>query len=122
MCLSIATRNCCPSFAQMNLKMNMVKYILFQKGSTKTLWNLFSLFSDSYAGAIGMTAYTYGYNLNGIMSFKSSNLVSRSQTNVNSITDVAGDLDALAADSLPKRSDNSSIYKLVPWVANLPQL
>ena len=67
-----------------------------------------------------MTAYTYGYNLNGIMSFKSSNLVSRSQTNVNSITDVAEDLDALAADSFPKRSDNSSIYKLVPGLPICP--
>ena len=53
----------------------------------------------------------------GILSYKSANLVSRSQTNINSMQDleVTADLNALAADTLPRRAKSSSVNDQVDW-------
>ena len=64
--------------------------------------SFFSVQRQLGGGNRNMTAHVYGYNINGILSYKCSNLVSHSQTNVNAIDDAARNLDALASNTLPK--------------------
>ena len=66
-----------------------------------------------------MTAHVYGYNINGILSYKCSNLVSHSQTNVNAIDDVARNLDALASNTLPKRSNCKGVFNNIEITLSL---
>ena len=59
-----------------------------------------------------MTAYSYGYNLNGILSYRSSNLLN----NVNTSYDVSPTgIDSLAADRLPKRTAKDSVKRDTEW-------
>ena len=53
--------------------------------------HLFSVQRQLCGGSRNMTAYVYAYNINGILSYKSANLVLRSQTNINSIQVVTAD-------------------------------
>ena len=62
-----------------------------------------------------MAACVYAYNINGILSYKNANLVSRSQTNIKSIQQVTADLKALAADTLSKKTKSSSVSDQVDW-------
>ena len=77
--------------------------------------SFFSVQRQLCGGSRNMTAYVYAYNINGILSYKSANLVSRSQTNINSMQEVTADLNALAADTLPRRAKSSSINDQVDW-------
>ena len=64
-----------------------------------------------------MTAYVYGYNVTGNITFTSSKLVSKKQTNVYETEHCF----SLAANSknLPKRQSVQGIFDKVPWPVKL---
>lgn len=59
-----------------------------------------------------MTAYSYGYNLNGILSYRSSNLLNNVKTSYN--VSPSG-IDSLAVDRLPKRTAKDSVKLDTEW-------
>ena len=81
--------------------------------------SFFSVQRQLGGGNRNMTAHVYGYNINGILSYKCSNLVSHAQTNVNAIDDVARNLDALASNTLPKRSNCKGVFNNIEITLSL---
>ena len=68
-------------------------------------------------GTQNMTGYTYGYNINTILSLKSTRQLMRKQTNV---YDVASSLPLLhGQELLPKRQANDSIFESIAWYVNI---
>lgn len=63
-------------------------------------------------GNKNMTAYSYGYNLNGILSLKASHLVSGIQT---SYDISACNIDSFAVESLPKQTAKDSVKQDTKW-------
>ena len=64
-------------------------------------------------GTQNITAYIYGYNVAGNISFTSSKLVSKKQTNV---FETAQCLTlATKSENLPRRQPGEGIFDKVPW-------
>jgi hypothetical protein len=68
-------------------------------------------------GSRNMTAYTYGYNVLGILTYRSSKLVSRKQTNVYAMEECMelGD----NSSHLPKREKSKGIFDTVQWTVEI---
>ena len=69
-------------------------------------------------GNRNMTAYTYAYNVNSILSQRTSHLISRKQTNVHDAYESAQSLDQLASSTLPKKSHATSGKFKIGWSVN----
>ena len=57
-------------------------YIIPKKISQDVVESFFSSQRQMCGGSRNMTGFTYGYNVNGLLSFRHSKLVSKKQTNV----------------------------------------
>ena len=66
-----------------------------------------------------MTAYTYVFNVNNILSQRSAHLVSRKQTIVDDAYDSAKSLDQLATDVVPKKSNKETCKYILTWIRSL---
>lgn len=64
-----------------------------------------------------MTAYTYGYNVLGIVTYRSSKLVSRKETNVYAMEECMelGN----TCSQLPKREKSKGIFDIIEWTVEL---
>ena len=60
-----------------------------------------------------MTAFSYGYNLNGILSYRSSHLLKGIQT---SYDVCSSSIDSLAVHKLPKRAAKDSVKQDTEWM------
>ena len=87
-------------------------YLIPKRLNQDIVESFFSLQRQLCGGNRNMTAYSYAYNVNGILSFQSSNLVTRSAYNIEAMEDT------VKSQHLPKKSRHSakdSVY----WTANL---
>ena len=68
-------------------------------------------------GSRNMTAYTYGYNVLGTITYRSSKLVSRKQTNVYAMEECMelGD----NSSQLPKREKSRGIFDTIQWTVEI---
>ena len=89
-------------------------YLIPKRLNQDLVLSFFSVQRQLCGRSRNMTAYVYAYNINGILSYKNANLVSRSQTKINSIQEVTADLN-LASDTLPRRAKTSSVHDQVDW-------
>jgi len=92
-------------------------YIILKRLNQDCVESFFSVQRQMCGGTHNMTAYTYGYNLTGNISFTGSKLVSRKQTNVLEVDDCMN----IAAHSgtLPKRQAGESIFSKIVWPVTL---
>ena len=92
-------------------------YLVLNRLNQDCVESFFSVQRQMCGGTQNMTAYIYGYNFAGNISFTNSKLVSRKQTNVYETEQCL----TLAADSqnLPRRQSGESIFDKVRWPVTL---
>ena len=90
-------------------------YVILKRLNQDIVESFSSVQRQMCGGNTNMTAYTYGYNVNGMISFKCSSLVSTRKTNVEDIAQCAKELDRLAENELGKRRRNSGGVGRCKW-------
>ena len=90
-------------------------YIVPKRLNQDVVESFFSSQRQMCGGTRNMTAYTYGYNVNGLVTYCSSKLISNKQTNVYEVEECLhlGDV----GEHLPRRQKTDSVD--VTWVAHL---
>ena len=92
-------------------------YLILRRLNQDCVESFFSVQRQMCGGTQNMTAYSYGYNLAGNISFTGSKLVSKKQTNVFEVTECLSL--AANAEHLPKRQTGESIFHKLLWPVNL---
>lgn len=87
-------------------------YVIPKRISQDCVESFFSVQRQMCGGNSNMTAFSYGYNLNGILSYRSSNLLKGIQT---SYDVCSSSIDSLAVDVLPKRTATDSVKQDTEW-------
>lgn len=92
-------------------------YLILRKLNQDCVESFFSVQRQMCGGTQNMTAYIYGYNLAGNISYTGSKLVSRKQTNVLEVEECI----SLATNSeiLPKRKTGEGIFGKILWPVNI---
>ena len=93
-------------------------FIVPKRINQDSIESFFSVQRQMCGGNRNMTAYTYAFNVNSILSQRSAHLVSRKQTNVHDAYDSAKSLDQLATDVMPKRSNKETCKHILTWSLN----
>lgn len=91
-------------------------YIIPKRLNQDIVESFFSSQRQMCGGSTNMTAFTYGYNVNGIISYRQSALMRKKQTNVYEVEDCLQL--AKASEQLPKRSQHSNNID-VTWTVEL---
>lgn len=92
-------------------------YLILKRLNQDCVESFFSVQRQMCGGTHNMTAYTYGYNLAGNISFLGSKLVSKKQTNVFETAECLSL--AASSENLPKRQTGESIFNRVLWPVRL---
>ena len=75
-------------------------YLIPKRLNQDIVESFFSLQRQLCGGNRNITAYSYAYNVNGILSFQASNLVTRSAYNIEAMNDT------VKSQHLPKKSQH----------------
>lgn len=70
-------------------------------------------------GTHNMTAYTYGYNVNSMISYSEAKRLSKKQTNTYDVDDIEFGDRRKCKDSIPKRSNVQGIFSGNMWPLHL---
>lgn len=88
-------------------------YISLGKLNQDFVESFFSCQRQMCGGTQNMTAYVYGYNINGYATFQASKVLGAKQTNVYEIKAFTSSLKE--DQNLPRRITNDSVYDMVEW-------
>lgn len=92
-------------------------YLILKRLNQDCVECYFSVQRQMCGGSSNMTAYTYGYNVNGTISYTSSQLVSQKQVNVSELQECLNL--AASGQTLPKRQTGEGILRTVLWPVRL---
>ena len=90
-------------------------YVIPQKLNQDIVESFFSSQRQMCGGSRNMTAFTYGYNVNGLVAFRSSRLIKNKQTNVNEVEECFHL--AQSNEHLPRRDEQTDLD--LTWTVHL---
>ena len=85
-------------------------YIIPKRISQDVVESFFSVQRQACGGTNNMTAYTYGYNVNSMISCSEAKRLSKKHTNTYDVDDVEFGEGQKCKDSIPKRSNVQGIF------------
>jgi hypothetical protein len=88
-------------------------YIIPKRISQDVVESFFSMQRQA-CGGTNMTAYTYGYNVNSMISYSEAKRLSKKQTNTYDIDSEFG-VGQKCKDSIPKKSNVEGIFTSNQW-------
>ena len=90
-------------------------YVIPKRLNQDIVESFFSSQRQMCGGSQNMTAFTYGYNVNGLNAFRSSRLIKNKQTNVNEVEECFQL--AQSNQHLPRRDGHTNLD--VTWTVDL---
>ena len=90
-------------------------YVIPKKLNQDIVESFFSSQRQMCGGSRNMTAFTYGYNVNGLVAFRSSRLIKNKQTNVNEVEECFHL--AQSNEHLPRRDQQTDLD--LTWTVHL---
>lgn len=90
-------------------------YVIPKKLNQDIVESFFSSQRQMCGGSRNMTAFTYGYNVNGLVAFRSSRLIKNKQTNVNEVEECFHL--AQSNEHLPRRDEQTDLD--LTWTVHL---
>ena len=90
-------------------------YVIPKKLNQDIVESFFSSQRQMCGGSRNMTAFTYGYNVNGLVAFRSSRLIKNKQTNVNEVEECFHL--AQLNEHLPRRDQHTDLD--LTWTVHL---
>ena len=91
-------------------------YIIPKRLNQDIVESFFSSQRQMCGGSTNMTAFTYGYNVNGLISYRQSRLIRNKQTNVYEVEECLQM--ANSSEQLPKRAQHSNTIDAT-WTVEL---
>ena len=94
-------------------------YIIPKRVSQDIVESFFSMQRQACGGTNNMTAYTYGYNVNSMISYSEAKRLSKKQTNVYEVDDTEFSPGQKCDGSIPKRNNVQGIFSSNLWPVHL---
>ena len=90
-------------------------YLIPKRLSQDIVESFFSLQRQSCGGTSNMTAYTYGYNVNSAITYSTTKLLSKKQTNVLESYEIELSNKQESDISLQRRNNTESVFTRNMW-------